>query len=154
MISIRKVKNLEQYKRDILYVDNRCYSRDRRFNSKALNYFLTQDSILYIVEKYNMSLDKSHTIGYMLCYPDSNYFYLCSLAVLKKYRKDGIGRMLFNKFLKEGKNKCLRLHAVNPIMIHMAEGVGFKIIRRNRNYFGNTNAVLMELEVLKNARKR
>jgi len=147
MISINKVRNIkiEEYKRAILYIDKRCYKREVRFNEEVLEYLLTKDTTLYVVNKWNNINDKTHIVAYMMCYEDDNYFYLSSVAVLKKYRKEGLGKILFKKFLVEGrKYKTLRLHAINPIMVTMAERKGFKIIRRNKNYFGKVGALLME----------
>jgi ribosomal protein S18 acetylase RimI-like enzyme len=141
MLSIRKVNiNSPGLREKILWIDKHCYKRDVRFNEETLDNFLDKNSTVY----YVISKVKRETIvGYMLLYLDGKELYLTSVAILKTYRGSGVGKNLFNTFLRQGKGRKLSLHAVNPAMIHIAEKHGFKKVRTTQNYYGKVNAVLM-----------
>ncbi|MBW1799876.1 MAG: GNAT family N-acetyltransferase [Deltaproteobacteria bacterium] len=70
-----------------------------------------------------------------------------STAIRPSRRRKGLGRMLFMhtlQFLK--KRLWLEVRSKNPDAINFYKSMGMKIIGKERNYYGNDDALIMALD--------
>lgn len=92
----------------------------------------------------------SNIVGYIIAYENSGFFNFDSIAVNKKYRGLGIGKLLVNFMLdrsrKRGLKKAsLEIRPTNKIALSFYKNLGFKIVRIIKNYYKKgENAYRME----------
>lgn len=83
-------------------------------------------------------------IGYVI-YDRKGHIH--STAVKRYQRRKGYGRMLFSHAMKQVRKKLwLEVRLKNTIAREFYEKMGMKIVGRKPNYYGDDDALVMELE--------
>jgi len=68
---------------------------------------------------------------------------LYRIAVLTKYRKQGLAKELLTRFLEKcGNDVFLEVRSKNTAAIKLYESAGFTVAGRRKNYYGDDDAVV------------
>lgn len=72
---------------------------------------------------------------------------IINIAVNSEYQHQGIGQLLVNYVIDEIKPKkiMLEVRASNNKAINFYQKIGFQEIHRRKNYYGNEDAIIMEM---------
>ena len=124
-----------EYLDELVYIENSCFSHP-----------LSKDNILKSInnEKYTFlgfEIDKK-LVGYASIFIVADEAYINNVAVLDKFRKQGIGKRLVDEIINISKeNKCtfitLEVRESNFPAISLYEKIGFKKITVRNNYYNN-----------------
>lgn len=114
-------------------------------------YFDTKYTVSNPFEHFLIYKDKRIIgfINYSILYEKSELNYI---LVLPKYRNMGIASLLISKMLEELENKnvenvTLEVNENNKSAIKLYEKYGFRKVAIRKNYYGNTDGLLMEKEL-------
>ena len=96
--------------------------------------------------------------GYIVARMGADELHINNVAVRESYRRRGIGRMLLDKILAEGK-RCgsqaayLELRAGNSVALSLYEKCGFRVTARRDRYYSDPveDALVMMMQFERNA---
>jgi ribosomal-protein-alanine N-acetyltransferase len=133
-----QLKELDQ----ILYIEKSSFNDMDQFSKNTFKYFIKKRR-LWIVK-----LDKT-IVGYfiLICYKKSIRIY--SIALLPKYRNQGIGSKILSFIIKLAvflkKYKIILEVRTSNISKKLYERFGFKVKKILKNYYENEDGYKMEL---------
>ena len=118
----------------------------------SLNSF--RDELNNEIATYFIAIKENEVAGYIGMWAISGQCDITNIAVLPKYRRQGIGRKLINHLTAHCKS-----HALSPIFLEVRESneaakslyslMGFKIVGNRKKYYADTgeDAIIMSLEI-------
>ena len=98
-------------------------------------------------DKYHLYLiEQDNIIGFMIITENIDVFELDCIVVKEKYRGLGVGKKLLSYFVNNiSKPIILEVSDKNERAIHLYEKLGFKRVAFRKNYYKNSNAIIMKL---------
>lgn len=144
-MEISKVKKEEL--EEVFEIEKECFSDKNFFSKKELLSFLEKFPEGFLVAK-----EGGEICGYGICQKMENLGKIVSLAVRKKWQKNGFGTKILGemiKILEKAGVKEIILHTKveNFRAINLYKKFGFKILERIKNYYlDGSDAFLMKLE--------
>jgi len=146
-----------EIKHGVLEVEHKTFDSDLRYQEEHDDFesFVLENTINFVVK------DKDNIIGYLMSCPienDKRYdhdkhfglhdtVHLESMAILAKHQGKGIGKNLFETFLKAAKKakfKRVVLDATSDSMLGLAKKFQFKKLQFHKKWDGNLTAWYME----------
>jgi len=117
-------------------IEQSSFALDAYPEERFENLYQKHPDDFIVAEKNN------NVIGYIIAYENGGFLDFNSMAVNKKYRGLGIGRLLvnfmLNRFKKRGLKKAsLEVRPTNKIALAFYQNLGFKIFGIIKNYYKN-----------------
>ncbi|WP_428739545.1 N-acetyltransferase family protein [Sulfurimonas sp.] len=119
--------------------NNNFTAQDFRLSRASIRYHL-KNNLVYVVEV------SGEIVGYILWLERKNYFRLYSLAILKSFHSQGLGKALLEYSLNILSDKKLSLEVkfTNKKAISLYEKLGFKKVKTLPSYYpNNVDGILM-----------
>lgn len=116
------------------------------WSKDSIKNFIGKEDALYLV-----ALENGCVCGIAGMYIVDGEGQIMNIAVREAFRRRGIGRLLLNSLIFEGKKRgacffTLEVSSENQAAIRLYEGFGFKEVGRRKNYYKKSDAVLMTLD--------
>ena len=128
---------------DLVLIENSCFSHP--LSKTNISESINNEKYMFLGYKIDGRL-----IGYISVFIILDEAYINNIAVLKEFRKQGIGNKLVNEILEVCKNKSckfvtLEVRESNFPAISLYEKLGFERITVRKNYYNEPieNAIIM-----------
>lgn len=132
---IIKKTNLTETGKDLFYVDNAALTRDFDLKARSVKEEVDylQNSEIYV------TYEGVKIIGFIAYKDKQDSVEIISLAVVPKYQKKGIGKLLLTHILSILKRRKIHLvtHPRNTPAIILYLKLGFEIYELKENYYGD-----------------
>ncbi|ADU96508.1 ribosomal protein S18-alanine N-acetyltransferase [Thermovibrio ammonificans] len=97
-----------------------------------------------------VALHQGEVIGYLMAWITGPTCELNRIAVIPRYRKQGVARKLINRLLEECRARkveevFLEVRKSNTPAINLYKKMGFKQISVRKNYYGDEDALILKL---------
>lgn len=100
---------------------------------------------------YFLISENNNIIGYTSIWIIENEVSINNIAILKKHRGKGYGKILINKIFEIGKEKeveryILEVRESNLVAIRLYEKMGFKVVGKRKQFYSDGEAAFVMLK--------
>ena len=108
---------------------------------------LQKDNVIFLAAEHDGKL-----VGYVSGEIAADEIELGNVAVDENYRRQGVGTALLRAFIMRAKQRAVKrifllVSAENSAAISLYGAVGFSQTGRRRGYYGNSDAIIMEIDI-------
>ncbi len=120
---------------DIAEIEKVCFSRP--WSQKSIENELENESAYFYV-----AIENGNVAGYCGTHIVLDECYIANIAVLPKYRGNGLGKLLTEHLINTAKkNDCafitLEVRPSNTVAVKMYEKLGFKVLGKRKNFYSS-----------------
>ncbi|OGO88537.1 MAG: ribosomal-protein-alanine N-acetyltransferase [Clostridiales bacterium GWF2_36_10] len=142
-ITVRKLE--EEYADAAYNVEQICLKE--AWSREAIFELIDRKNAIYLVAVYDNTV-----CGIAGMYIVADEGQINNVAVLPEYRKQGIGKIIFDELLLEGKKKDVKLFtlevaASNSAAIKLYSNCGFDVVGRRKGFYKNDDALIMDFRI-------
>ncbi|HPP16682.1 MAG TPA: ribosomal protein S18-alanine N-acetyltransferase [Dictyoglomaceae bacterium] len=137
------LKDLNQ----VLEIEKASFPRDAYPKCLFKEFYISYPEEFFVAEV------SDKVVGYILGYIFNDTGEIVSIAVKPEFRNSGVGKKLMETILSLFKEKnlkrcILQVRVSNKIAIEFYEKLGFKVIKREKGYYIDEDAYIMEKNLL------